>query len=62
MYDSLEGNDIANLYLMESNFYDDDSEQESWTCYDVLEQICLFFGWSAVSYKNNLYLIDYETL
>lgn len=62
MYDSLDGNDIANLYLMESNFFDDDSEQESWTCYEVLEQICLFFGWSAVSYKNNLYLIDYETL
>lgn len=62
MYDSISDPDIANLYLMESNFYDDDSEQESWTCYDVLEQICLFFGWSAVSYKNNLYLIDYETL
>lgn len=62
MYDSLEGNDIANLYLMESNFYDDDAEQESWKCYDVLEQICLFFGISVVPYKNNLYLIDYETL
>ena len=62
MYDSLDGNDIGNLKLSESNFYDDDSEQTPWTCYDVLEQICLFFGWSAISYKNNLYLVDYETL
>ena len=62
MYDSLDGNDFSLLKLSESNFFDDDEEQTPWTCYDVLEQCCLFFGWSAVSYKNNMLLVDYETL
>lgn len=62
MYDSLGTTLLSDLQLSESNFFDDDAEQSSWSCYEVLEQICLFFGWSAVAYKNNIYLIDYETL
>ena len=62
MYDSLGITLLSDLQLSESNFFDDSAEKEAWTCYEVLEQICLFFGWSAVPYKNNIYLIDYETL
>lgn len=60
MYDSISNPDIANIKLSESNFFDDDGEP--WSCYDIIEQICLFLGLSAVSYKNDFYLIDYETL
>ena len=60
IYDSISNPDIANIKLSESNFFDDDGTP--WSCYDILEQICLFLGLSLLSYQNNLLLVDYETL
>ena len=59
MNDSL-GTSLSELKLQESNFFDDDGE--AWSCYEIIEQICLFMGWSAIPFGNNIYLIDYETL
>lgn len=56
------GNMMNAFYLSESNFFDDDDEKTPWTMYEIIENICLFFGWSAVPYGNNVYLIDYQTL
>ena len=57
---SIIGESLRDYKLSESNFYSDDGE--AWSCYEIIEQICLFFGWSAVPYGNNVYLIDYETI
>ena len=57
---TMEGESLRDYKLQESNFFDDNGE--AWTCYEVLEQICLFFGWSAVPFGDSVYLIDYETI
>lgn len=48
--------------LYEQNFFDDDEEQTPWTCKDVLEQICLFFGVSLVEHRGKIYFVDYLRL
>jgi len=48
--------------LSEANFIEDDAEATPWSCFEVLEEICKFFGWSCVDYGPDLYLIDYETI
>lgn len=53
---------LSQYKLSESNFMDDDEEHTPWKCYEVLEEICKFFGFSAVPYQNDVYLIDYETI
>ena len=44
-------------FISEEAFMDDD---DSMTCYEVLEEICNFYNVSLVPYGEDVYLIDYE--
>ena len=48
--------------VMESNFFDDDDERTPWSCYQVIEEICKYFGWTLIPYKNSIYIVDYDNL
>lgn len=56
------GNSMLDYNLAEANFFDDDDEKTPWTMYEVLEQICLFFGWSTVPYGKDVYIVDYQAI
>lgn len=50
---------LHNIKLSEANFFDDDDEHTPWTFYQVLEEICRYFGVTATSYGNHVMFIDY---
>ena len=47
------------LYVSEQNFYTNDTDKP-WNLYEVLEHICLYFGFTAVQWKDRVYLMDYR--
>jgi len=50
-----------NLYISEHNFQFNDVEEE-WKLSDVLEEICRYFGFTALQYGRRMYLVDYQYL
>lgn len=53
---------LKKLYQNELNFFDDNNEKTPWTCKNVLEEICKFFGVSLLEYKGEIYFVDYNAL
>ena len=47
------------LKISEENFFSSDTK-EPWKLSEVLEEICKYLGFTAVQWKENLYLIDYQ--
>lgn len=45
------------LFISEQNFFSSDTD-EPWTMYEVLEELCRFCGYTAVQWKNEVYLFD----
>lgn len=50
---------IDNISLNEANFFDDDDQETPWSYWEVLEEICKYFGVSLVCYKGAYWFIDY---
>lgn len=59
---------LSKIYISEENFYeqkDDDNQTDSdvaWTCQEVLEEICQYFGLTCVARGQYLYFIDYDAI
>lgn len=53
---------FESLYLNERNFIEDEGELKSWTCKEVLEEICKTFGLTLVEHNNMLHFLDYYYL
>lgn len=58
---------FEDTYISEQNFFDEKKDNETdddvaWTCAEVLEQICLYCGLTAVAEKNYVYFIDYDAI
>lgn len=56
-----------NLYISESNFFDEKEEGETdndvaWTCQEVLEEICRYLGLTAIADKDSVYFVDYDAI
>lgn len=49
------------LKISEENFFSSDTD-ESWNMQEVLTEICRYFGFTAIQFKNRLYLTDYQRL
>lgn len=47
-----------NFSISEQNFYTSDTD-EPWTMYEVLEEICKYFGLTAIQYGTIIYFIDF---
>lgn len=47
------------LFISEQNFFSSDTD-EPWTMYEVLEELCRFCGYTAVQWKNEVYLFDQQ--
>ena len=50
---------VKNLTISEQNFFSSDTD-ETWSLDDVLEEICRYCGYTAMQYKNSLYLHDLQ--
>lgn len=55
------------LYISESNFFDEKEEGETdadvaWTCQEVLEEICRYLGLTAIADKDSVYFVDYDAI
>ncbi len=49
------------LMVSEQNFFSDDTD-EPWKFNQVLEEMCRYLGFTAMQWKDKLYLVDYEYL
>lgn len=49
------------LAVSEQNFFSSDTD-ESWKLNEVLKEICRYLGFTALQYRDNLYILDYQTL
>ena len=47
------------LFISEQNFFSSDTD-EPWNLKEVLEEMCKYMGFTAIQYKNSLYLFDYQ--
>lgn len=55
------------LYISESNFFDEKEDGETdqdvaWTCQEVLEEICRYLGLTAIADKDSVYFVDYDAI
>lgn len=50
---------LSEIYLNESNFFDDDKENTPWYCYDVLSEIAAYLGWTVICVDDDIFFIDY---
>ena len=48
-------------YLSEANFYGDEDD-DTWTCQEVLEELCRYLGVTALAYGDAVWLVDYDDL
>lgn len=53
---------LHNLYISESNFFQDDDAHTPLSCYEVLSEILRFVGFSAVREGASVYLLDYDQM
>ena len=51
---------VDNLYISESNFFDEDEEPMKMN--EVLEEICKFMGVTCVADGNTVYFLDYDAI
>lgn len=51
---------LEDLTISEYNFFSTDEEKEPWKMNEVLDEICRYLGYTAMQWKNKLYLIDYQ--
>lgn len=58
MYDGSNPMLPETLFLSEQNFFSSDTD-EPWKMSEVLEEICRYFGFTAVQHGNAMYLIDF---
>lgn len=49
------------LMISEQNFFTSDTD-EGWKMDEVLEEICRYFGMTAIQWKRRLYFLDFEVL
>lgn len=64
---TISSNPIMNdLYISKNNFFDYDEEKDdkenSWTCQDVLEEICQYLGLTVIADKDSVYFLDYDAI
>ena len=52
--------EMGNLTISEQNFFSSDTD-EPWTLREVLEELCKYLGYTAVQYKDYLYLYDMQS-
>lgn len=55
------------LYISESNFFDEKEDGETdqdvaWTCQEVLEEICRYLGLTVIADKDSVYFVDYDAI
>ena len=48
-----------NLYISEQNFFSSDTD-EPWNLREVLEEVCRYFGLTAIQFEQKLLLTDYQ--
>lgn len=58
---------LKELYISEQNFFDDKGDNETdddvaWKCNEILEEICMYLGLTAIAIKDSVYFIDYDTI
>ena len=46
------------IYLSEANFFSSDTD-EPWKLSEVLEEICRYFGYTAIQFQDKLVMVDY---
>lgn len=51
---------LDKLYVLSTNFLDDNEERTPWTEYEVLEEICKYLGMSLCPDGDNVWLVDYR--
>jgi len=49
------------LFISEANFFSSDTD-EAWECYEVLDEICKYLGFTVIQYRNSIYFMDYTYL
>ena len=52
--------DETEITFSEANFFYDDEEHQSWTKYDILNEILQFLGVTLTISGNDIYIIDYR--
>lgn len=52
--------EMGSLTISEQNFFYSDTDN-SWTLKQVLEEICRYLGYTAMQYKDSLYLYDMQS-
>lgn len=50
---------LQNIQISEFNFFTSDTEK-NWTYYEVIEEFCKYFGFTALQWRDGLYFMDYE--
>lgn len=50
---------LENIQISEFNFFTSDTEK-NWTYYEVIEEFCKYFGFTALQWRDGLYFMDYE--
>lgn len=59
---------FSSIIISEENFFDQKQDAKetdddlAWTCRDVLEEICRYFGLTAVAVGDKVLLVDYDAL
>ena len=53
---------LGDLYISEQNFFNDANGNDTWTCKDVLEEICQYLGLTAIADKDAVFFVDYDAI
>ena len=48
--------------INDDNFFEDNEDHDSMTCYEIIEEICNFYGMTLVPMGEDLIFIDYERI
>ena len=51
---------LENIQISEFNFFTSDTDK-GWSYYEVIEEFCKYFGFTALQWGNGLYFMDYES-
>lgn len=53
---------LADLFISESNFFDNDDERTPWKMEEVLSEMLRYLGLTMFEYNDIVYLMDYQTV
>ena len=53
---------FSKVYISESNFFDNDADRTPWTCKEVLEEICKYFGFTVITFQDTVFFLDYKAM